>query len=166
MEGKGYSLWLMPAGRSYTTLAGIIHKLSDEFGTPQFHPHITLIGGLELDEKEIVEKTARLTSMIKPFSVQLGEIKCLDNYFVAMFASVHGEELLDAKKMAADIFGLQPKDPHLSLLYGNVGPADKKAAARKIGPLNFGFKIDKLYLYSTKGPVNKWHEVRQFRLGK
>jgi hypothetical protein len=55
VKAKGYSLWLMPIGDIYRRLSETISQLSSEYGTPNFQPHITLLGELSEDEEYIIK---------------------------------------------------------------------------------------------------------------
>lgn len=43
-ETKGYSLWLMPYRKVYYKLKELISQLSKSHSSPDFEPHVTLIG--------------------------------------------------------------------------------------------------------------------------
>ena len=52
-----YSIWILPDENLYVYLSSIIRKLSFKYGGPIFHPHITVIGGFQGDQKDLIKKT-------------------------------------------------------------------------------------------------------------
>src|SRR5574337_1324526 len=85
---KGYSLWLVPGEPALSLLASAISRLSREYSTPRFKPHITLLGGIALQEANALAKLALLARTLEPFPIELGEIGFLDEYFRCLFVRV------------------------------------------------------------------------------
>jgi len=71
---KGYALWLMPSGDSYEILAQTILRLSRQYSTPFFEPHVTLLGGLLEPEEAVLSKTRQLAALVRPFGISLGSL--------------------------------------------------------------------------------------------
>ncbi len=165
----GLSLWLQPSGELYTELSTTISQLSKQYATPVFPPHVTLLGDLIGDEKEIISQAQQLASRLRPFQVTLTTVDYLDVYFRCLF--LRAEEtpaLLQANRAARSIFHREqdPKFmPHLSLLYGNFAVETKKQMIESIGQdFNKTFSVNSLHLLSTNGEPKDWYEVKEFRL--
>src|SRR3989344_7121569 len=165
MKAKGYSLWLIPKEEDiFKKLSNIVSTLSEEHGSPNFLPHVTLIGGIIGTGSDILEKTKTLASLINPYEVSLGDIGHSDEYFKSLF--VHIEEtpfVIDANKKAQDIFCINKiYKPHLSLFYGDLNQEEKDLMFKKILHADFKsihFRVEELHLYHTNGVVDEWKEV-------
>jgi len=168
IKTKGYSLWLMPEGDEYKRLAGIISDLSKRYHTPEFEPHVTLLGEVEKNEEEgMVYATSSLSHLIKPFEIRLDGLDYGGENFKSLFVKVKADKhIINAYLLARKIF--KPGDkkymPHLSLLYGNLSPRERKAIIGKIGNFDLSFEADKIHLFSTKGEPKKWYKVNEFEL--
>jgi len=166
---KGYSIWFMPSGEVYNRLADLISKLSNEYSTPKFEPHITLIGEVIGLEDEIIEKTSQLADLIKPYSIKLTAVDYLEDYFKCLFVRAEKtDELMKANSKARDIFNRQEDPeytPHLSLMYGAFPAEVKREIIEKIGKeLNLDFEVGSIHLFKTEGGAKDWHRLKGFIL--
>lgn len=160
----------MPSGETYDKLAGKISDLSLKYNTPNFLPHITLMGGVEGSQEEGIEKTSKLASLIKPFKVELTYIDYLDYYFQCLFVRCkETRKLIEANERARKVFGRESDPaymPHLSLIYGDFTHETKNGIVGEIGKqFNISFGVDKIHLYSTNGEVKDWFKIGEFSLG-
>lgn len=168
-RSKGYSLWLMPTGRVYSELTRLIFRLSREWSTDNFEPHVTLLGGLLDSEEAILSKTSQLAAWIRPYEIKLTTMDYLDEFFRCLFFRVETtESVMDANLKARNLFKRRrdPKHgPHLSLMYGNFGPPVKEKIIADIGcESNLRFKVRTIHVYSTTGKPRDWFRVREFTL--
>ena len=166
---KRYSLWLIPTGLVYDSLANIIFQLSREHRACKFEPHVTLLGGLSYSIEEISIKTSQLADSIQPYEVRLGKTDYLDDFYKCLFVRVEpSTAVIDANLKARKILtGYRGPVymPHLSLMYGDFTPAAKEAIIARIGlEFNLRFEVRAIYLYSTEGEPKNWHRVQEFTL--
>jgi len=167
--GKGYALWLTPEEPMFSLLAGEISRLSQEYSTPRFDPHVTLLSGITTPEEEALAKSASLTGRLKPFRIELGEIGYLDEYFRCLFVSVvPTSPILKAHQAAREAFEIRdksPYSPHLSLVYGELRIETKKGIAAGLGYLaGQALEIRRLSLYLVSGAPHEWKCVERFDL--
>ncbi len=160
----------MPKEPVRTELARVIAKLSAEFSAPLFEPHVTLLGELTGTEPELAAKTAQLARRQRPFSVQLGAVGFLDEYYRCLFIRLEETPpLLEANERAREIFGRQADArymPHLSLLYAQLKPEIKASIIARIGDrFAYSFAVESLYLFSTRGEPKEWYRIGEFSLG-
>lgn len=165
----GHSLWLMPLGQVYDELSRTISELSKEYAAPVFQPHVTLLGDLIGDEKEITLQAQQLASRIRPFQVTLTTVDYLDTYFRCLF--LRAEEspaLVEANRVARNIFHREQDDkfmPHLSLLYGNFEVETKKRIIETIGrEWAKSFPVNRIHLLSCNGEPKNWYRVQEFEI--
>ena len=159
-----YSLWLMPRGRIANQLRTLIGKLSREYSTPTFEPHVTLIGELELSKARAIAKTKELATHIEPFEIKLSQVAHLDQYFRCVFIKAHNTKvMLNANSIARKIFEQETTQeymPHLSLVYGNLRNHTRKHIIRDIGDkMDIRFLAKEVYLYYTGGLPGEWYRV-------
>jgi 2'-5' RNA ligase len=168
--GERYSLWLMPRGDVYESLARTLHRLSARYAAPEFPPHVTLLGRIAAPRREALRKSAALAALLRPFTIRLGDIAYFDEYFRCLFVRVAiTPPLLKAHHVAQEVFGFRrmaPFMPHLSLLYGNFSQSLKDEGMAELGPpVGREFKVRSLHLYSTRGEPRGWRCVGKFGFG-
>jgi 2'-5' RNA ligase len=165
-----YSLWLMPPGEVRQRLAGTILALSREYATPAFAPHLTLAGGIVGPAREVAAKMADLARRIPPFTVRLGAVDGLDEYFRCLFVRVATTHpIMAANKAARQAFGLAKQPafmPHLSLLYGSLpSSAKERIIASLARQFELEFKVSRLHLYLIQREPAAWRRVARSGLG-
>jgi len=173
-EARGYSIWMMPSEQVYDELSGLIMKLSGEYGTPKFEPHVTLLRGIESLEEDVSHRTSELAKLIKPFKIELEGLDQFDDPFRCLFIKAkETPELTDANLKARNVFsgGMGAiYMPHLSLIYGNLSKDMKETIILNLKKEKegkepaYGFDVDKLYLFSTQGGPDKWYKSGEFPL--
>lgn len=165
---KGYALWLVPGQPAFSILASTISRLSREHSTPQFGPHITLLGRIVLPEAKALAKSASLASILEPFRFELGEIGFLDENFRCLFVTVvAGHAISRTYRAACRTFTRQnaPYMPHMSLVYGKLPPETKQKMATDLSWLSGrAFPVHQLMLWRVDGPVRQWKPVKTFDL--
>lgn len=163
--GKGHSLWLVPSQPARTQLQRAIKKISRKEHSPAFIPHITLLSGF--NEKNIVAKTAALAKELRPFTQPFNTIGTRNMYFRALFLHANKTKTLrHARNVAENIFKKKTESymPHLSLLYAEKTPAEKKQIIAQLPKLPKRCVIDTLMLYNCTGRVHQWKLVKTFKL--
>jgi 2'-5' RNA ligase len=166
---RGLSLWLMPEGDTAERLAARIDRLAARHGTERFAPHLTLLSALELAEPRALEAARLAAAKLAPFAVTLDGIEGHEGYFRCLFVRAEDDGALRAAHVtAARAFGRQPDPgflPHVSLVYGMLGPDEKRAIAQEVGDdLRLRFEACQLHLWRTEGPVADWRELGAFGL--
>lgn len=164
-----FSIWLMPTGKINDELSKMIFQLSRQFMTPVFPPHMTLLGQLTGEEKELSSQTQHLASHICPFQVNLTTVDYLDAYFRCLFLRVEETiDLLTTHQEARRIFRREsdPKFlPHLSLIYGYFENRTKEQIIASIGrDFNQWFDVSQIHLFSTTGEPKDWYRVQAYDL--
>ncbi len=170
MKAKGYSLWLIPTGKAYDKLSGLIQKLAKDNSAPLFYPHVTLLGGVMQSEDHVLERTEQLVLGQNPFPITLNSVDYQDYYFRTLFVRTEITDPLQALyDRAKEVFGMQDAldfMPHLSLMYGNFSEAVKEQIIKDIGrDQTTEFTVNSVQIFKTDGEVNVWHKVKEFPLG-
>lgn len=164
-----YSIWLMPSGKVFDKLSDKISQLSQQFATPVFPPHITLLGDLNGNGPELAAQMDQLVARIRPIMVTLTKADFLDEYFRCLFLQVEKTPaLLQAHQETSTIFNREQDQkfmPHLSLMYGNFDAGTKKRLVESIG-LEFKqtFSVSQLHLFSITSEPGDWRCIQTTEL--
>lgn len=169
LKAKGYSLWLMPTGEVYDRLNTLISQLSRKYNTPDFEPHVTLIGEVLGSADEIVSKTAQFATVVQSYRIGVGRVEYLNEYFRCLFLRAkETDEVMRANQEAREIFSQETDPrymPHLSLMYGDFPPQTKEEIIAEIGKeISVGFDVESIHLFSTNGEPKDWYRVKEFSL--
>lgn len=168
MKGTGYSINILPSGEEYNRFESLILRLAEQYNTPVFAPHVTVLGQATEDEEEAIAGMKKLVANQGPFTVTLEKVDFQDHFFRALFVLAEKTEpLLSLHEKAKKIFGkaADPYMPHLSLLYGDFSSDLKKKIISEIGPLQKStFEVKNLHLFCTEGEADEWYEVEEFPL--
>lgn len=166
------SLWIPPTGDALDKIQHVIHLVHRRGGGPHLRPHVTLLSGIERTQASAEVKLKHLAARIKPFTIELGQIEWRNDYFRCLYATVTpSEELAAAQRAAHEVFEMMPPvpyEPHLSLLYGNIGETLKKELAAEIGGgVNISFTAACLQLVNASPgvPVTSWKALSERTLG-
>ncbi len=159
-----YSIWLRPFGDIAFSLEQRIKKLSEEYGTPSFKPHVTLLGSIDKGETELVQLTETLASSLSPFEIVLTKAGYSDRFYQSLYVNVEpSDELISARRRAEKLFGYdaaEPYHPHLSLLYGDLDKKTKERILNVMGrEFHLRFRIHSLLLIRTDGLPSEWKHI-------
>jgi hypothetical protein len=168
-EATGVSLWLVPEGAERDGLDALVARLAALQPAPPFPSHVTLIGGVELPEDEVVVRSEALARALSPLAVRFAGAGGFDEYFRALFLRVEPTaDLLGANARARAVFARHadpPFFPHLSLWYGRADAAERARLMDAIGPVIDGFEARRLSVVRTRGCVEEWRPLGWFGLG-
>jgi hypothetical protein len=168
MKAVGHSLWLIPDGHAYRELRGLIGRLARRLGTPDFEPHVTLLGGVAGTAPDVLAMAGSLARRIPRVPLLLGAAAMGEDYFRCLFFELEPPaELLQAHALAEAAFGRLHHErlaAHLSIVYGDVPRPRKEAIVAEIGELGLRFEAESLHVVRTEGPVADWYEAGRFHL--
>lgn len=172
-----FSLWVMPEGREFDRLKTTMEDLRNKYGGPEFDPHVTLLGKINVPPKNLnllLEKTEALAANLRRYPVQIRDLECLPEYYYkCLFARVNlTPAVVFANAASKPFFRAIPGkhnqgkyEPHLSLIYGSLSEEIKREVIVRLGySLDTDFEARKIHLYSTdRGPKN-WYKIADFKL--
>ena len=157
----------MPKGKIYKKFTNLINKLAKEYSAPEFKPHVTLLGDIDLSEREMIKRTKMLVSGKRIFSITLGQIDYEDYFFRTLFVKATlTEDLQNLHNRAKEVFeikGISIYMPHLSILYGNYPENVKKKIIQEIGGNQEAqWGVDGVVLMKG-GEIRDWRLIKEFR---
>ena len=166
----GTSLWLVPEpGESSRQLAELIDSLAQRLGTPRFEPHLTLLGGVEGKQADIVARSEVLARTLAPMELRIRGIEGSEEYFRCVFAAVERTpELVRAHEQAVEVLGWRPPQPffpHVSLIYGALSASTRAGLLGELQEQTMGTLMSgELQVVSTEGPPENWRALATFRV--
>jgi len=159
-----YSLWLEPSGDIAFRLQERIKKLSEKYETPFFSPHVTLLGGLNTRETELVTLANTLASSLDPFELVLTKAGYEDKFYRSLYVHVEAtNHLKEIHRMARQLFDVNYEDnfvPHLSLMYGELSPKEKERILNVMGrEFHIRFPVKSIVIMQTDGEPDQWKKI-------
>jgi len=168
-----YSLWIVPKGEVGEQSQALISRLAQEYGSPDFVPHMTLVANIFAGKDELDALKARVTALaeqVGKFTLTLSTFGYKDEEFRCLYLLTEAPELQSVYDKAAEQFP-QVNDehfrqmPHLSVLYGNFPAVTKKdIIAKNSSLLPIQFEVESFDLCLTNDPVEAWKQERVFPL--
>lgn len=164
MSESTYSLWLEPNGEVAYKLQERIKKLSKKYETPLFVPHVTLLGGLQASETELISLTNTLASSLHVFDLKLTKAGYHDRFYQSLFIYIDkSNKLKEARNLACRLFdcnGPEEYSPHLSLLYGDLSQNEKERILNIMGrEFHVSFSAKSIVLMQTEGTPDRWKKI-------
>ncbi len=159
------SLWLVPSGEAYRTLSEIIGRLSRQYKTVSFEPHVTLVPDVEKSPQEVIRITSLLSRSLRPFMVHMTDAGCSDDFYMSLFLKVEQtKEVMNANALARKTFSKleESYDPHLSLIYGNLDSREKEKILNNLGKIDISFEANQLWIVGD--PADHWPKIKEFAL--
>ncbi len=165
-----YALWLLLPDGARERYAALIEMLARTYATARFEPHITLLGDLSGEERELARQTEQLARELEPFEVRLLETGHEDETFRCLYIFVAVSRPLEhARQRARERFGRRIETgfvPHLSLVYGALDDHEKERILDRIGRyFDETVPIREIALYAIAGRPDQWRCVVRAPLG-
>jgi hypothetical protein len=181
-EKQRFSLWLTTSGPTRTAFQEVIDQLASKWNAPSFLPHITLLGNIDIEEKELMQRVNTLEKGRRRFSLELGPVQTEDSVFKSLYLPVCIDQwIVNLVKLREWVYSaFHPSDPlgraenfpvrgqympHLSLMYKKL---PHTTMVRQVIPslpeFHKYFDVDSLEVWKTQGPVSDWQRIYWFSL--
>lgn len=170
-KSYGSVIWMIPEPGSAKIIQAEINRLSDQFGTQAFQPHITtcrIPETVSLSEAE--QKLDQITAQHFPFEVRFSELKTSAHPFQKLTLSLaYSENCNSLLNKLNKFFNDNRKfaDLHLSLLYGYLSGSkfeSKISETRKRLPDSI--TIPALAIVKLNGEPENWEILSEKKLSK
>ena len=166
----GYSIWLSFQGPGALKLQETISCLSRQFSAPEFQPHLTLVGDIDLGLEEVRSLAKRFTGGFIPSEIPIRSVEISDEYFMALHLSVEIppdlQSMRETVARSANARSYKLDAPHVSLLYGTPG-RDALANAQETVRADFAgatLRVSgpSIVQSSKTTPISDWKLVADF----
>lgn len=166
-QTTGYHIFIEPHDALAEELKGVISQLAQEYGGPEFPPHLTLLAEIPTQsEAELLEKARLLAEEASSFEIEFSSFGAEQMYFRTLYLRANENLILQVLHARAnEIFGMQDSAeyvPHLSLLYGNYSESQKAKTIESLSLLPKSLIATTLSLYQTEGEVHAWRKCGEF----
>jgi 2'-5' RNA ligase len=156
--------WLVPAaGPERDELVATIGRFAAHHGSAAFPPHVTLVPNIESDEASAEEDLMSSVTSTTPIDLTFASLEHEPTYFRALYLVPRPSERLVALHLAIhDLwsFDTWQFEPHLSLLYSDIGDEHKLLLIDTLGPeLPLTIRFDAIELWAASARVPDWYRV-------
>lgn len=168
------SFWLIPTDSDRLFFQEIINRLADKYDAPRFAPHVTIYSGKFPSEIAIAPLLESVTQSISPFSLTVDRILHSEQFTKTLFVQFQPNETLSQLSEKLQQQALVPQDynlnPHLSLMYQVLEPAEKQQLADQIKIPKWEISFDEVRAIATaektqtKADVEAWQEIGSIKL--
>ncbi|CEM35622.1 unnamed protein product [Vitrella brassicaformis CCMP3155] len=170
-----FSLWLEAPQSPF---GDAIQRHAGELGTPEFSPHVTLIGGVKhLSLEALQDKCMRLAASSRRATLTVTDVDYGEMFFQCIYALINKTQELtalheNAKKLLYTDEGVDfkgPNDeymPHLSLVYGELSKEVKGELSAILSEEVRGseFTVGAIALYETGPDIQDWKCIARYPL--
>ncbi|MDL0138933.1 hypothetical protein PNP85_05385 [Halobacterium salinarum] len=131
---------------------------------PVFAPHVTVVGGIDVERTTLVETANSLADETEPINAMFGPLRCSTTTHQCVFRLLGPSlELFELYESARETLELSTSayNPHLSLIYIDMSFADRLALVETIDSesLPRQARFPTLEVVETAGPVPEWETV-------
>lgn len=162
-----YSIWALPEESTERELKDIILFLNKLYGGPSFEPHLTLLGDVKADQKQLACVVDKLAEELTDFNLKLGEVSFSTTFFQSVFIHVLATtKLMEQNLKAKQLLGLENNlfMPHVSLLYGDQDIKTREQASRQVILSNNIYNVNRLALVPSKCDPQDWVILHQAKI--
>ncbi|MES2216184.1 MAG: hypothetical protein V4481_02715 [Patescibacteria group bacterium] len=164
-----YTLWIEPKGSAHDTLKSTIVGLANVVGAPVFEPHVTLVGGIHLHQKEIMNAMKELAHGTGPIILTFNSIFATEAFYKSLGLECNeNDQLNNLRLAAAQAFSIPLSGKaHLSLLYSNASQEIKTDLIRTLPSdilASATFTAHSISLWQAKGTADQWKKVTEVEL--
>lgn len=162
-----YAVWLLFQKEDELYLRKIINKLSKDYCSSTFIPHITVYGlvkaPLDILKKDILENIKN----IKPFKIKKKEISYSNNFWKTVFIDFDSESNMlhinqSLTKLLAKYASYEFK-PHASLIYKKLSSEKKKKISQTLEIKN-EFQISHIGIQKFYNRIEDWKLIQKYEL--
>ncbi len=161
-----HTLWIVPPQDIKARLHDVVSDLSGRYGGPDFEPHVTLLGDVEMERDEFIAKAHEVAEKLKPFRIQSSEVSFSTTYFQSVFVRMKASaELMQANLIAKEIMGVKNNVfmPHISLLYGDHDMQTRQEAIKSVQLDDFEFACDSLVVTPSTMDPRDWQHLKEIK---
>lgn len=84
-----YSVWAIPPEDVRDRLTKLMTSLRSDFGGPQFEPHMTVVGAIELTPDDALKKLRSASEGVKSFKVTVDRVSSGNFFYQCVYLLIH-----------------------------------------------------------------------------
>lgn len=168
-----FSLWLLPSVPEQQNLTALVSRLSAQFGTQPFIPHLTIQGDLTMSLDAVSRAAESIATQRTSQSWRVAAVEGGEHFFRSLYLRfdesptyVGSKTAMQAASGSANGLSLFP---HLSLAYGIADEAQKLAAINELSSMTGNvITFDRVVVArsSKHVPIADWACLAEFPLTK
>ncbi len=163
---QAFAVWLIPEKKQATYLSGIITYFAQEYESPVFKPHCTLISGKTADINAVKAIVAEVSRSVSKITMITADITCTDFFFRALAINLSVtsrlEQVFTGFRTAIPDNHSESLTPHISLLYKNLDESERAMLADTEVPLD-RITFDALKLVRPTDREREWYAVESWQ---
>jgi 2'-5' RNA ligase len=167
---RGYVVWLLLSKRDRNAIKYWQNILREEFTSPEFEPHLTLIRPVEQEnEDRLIRELNAFSDGRGPLELEISGINGIGSPYQSFYLDIKLSGVLDnfRQQLAISLNSVHGNsfNPHISLLYGEMTDSDRRYL-RTIIDINEYKSItgDALALVLCNGTPDTWRIISRIKL--
>lgn len=161
------SYWLIPAAENRAFFQEIIDSLASQYDAPRFTPHVTIYSGESSPNESPSELIEQATQRVQSFTLNVEQLLYTNEFTKTLFVQFHPSEILSQLSETIQRNAKKPSgyclNPHLSLIYQNLGESVKQYLTTSIHLPKMEILFDKVKAISTPSKVQRREDVENWQ---
>jgi len=163
-----YAIWFLFEKNDDEYLSQIISKLSNQFRSPIFTPHVTVYGLVDTSLQELDKIILDSIHSTKSFNIEKNTISFSEDFWKTLFIDFNsnGSMLKINKNLIKHLsrFGKYEFKPHTSLIYKEMNNEEKQRLSDNLEIKN-SFKITGIGIQEFSERIEDWKIIQEYPLG-
>ena len=166
------SIWLLPSRKDSHYLSEIIKKLSAQYKVPEFIPHLTIYGSIEINFEKAKLIVSKSIKGLKSFIIHANKLNQSDYFWKTVFIEFKVNEYLQAinKNLHKELIDFKnyKLKPHISLIYKELTDEEKIKIIKNLKVKKY-YTIDSIAINRSVSHISrdykKWKILFKKNLG-
>jgi len=163
-----YAIWFLFEKNDQEYFSQIISKLSNQYGSPIFTPHVTVYGLIDTELEELDEIILDSINGIHSFNIEKNILSFSDDFWKTLFVEFNSNDEMQEinKNLTQHLskFATYELKPHASLIYKEMSTEEKQRLSDTLEIKN-SFKITGIGIQLFSERIDEWKIVREHQLG-
>ena len=163
-----YAIWFLFEKNDQEYFSQIISKLSNQYGSPIFTPHVTVYGLIDTELEELDEIILDSINGIHSFNIEKNILSFSDDFWKTLFVEFNSNDEMQEinKNLTQHLskFAKYELKPHASLIYKEMSTEEKQRLSDTLEIKN-SFKITGIGIQLFSERIDEWKIVREHQLG-